>query len=358
MTNSISHAQNKGNLEKVSNTIDLIVIDGWASSIGGGLPIGFHIKIAETVIDNFDIELNLESPDVNTVWPELDNASGCRFRLHLPLGEELHGVCKDAMVNVAPIYSFGTGIKLVQVLNPSIPEPPSHLSKIVGAGFHEASLEFLDYFINLGKLKRTDDVLDVGCGIGRMSYGLLTYLDKSAKYSGFDIIPELISWAQNEISRNHPQFQFEHAPIFNSFYNPGGNLKATEFIFPYNDQSFNFFFLTSVFTHMPGDSVQHYLKEIRRVLKPGGRGLITAFMLDESSKALIKDGKSTLELIHPMGDGLVADIERPDYAIGFDEHVFDSWLLKYELRMESIQRGSWCGRLDYLTYQDVLIIKG
>ena len=328
MTNSISHTQNKGNLEKVWNTIDLIVIDGWASSIGGGLPIGFHIKIAEIVIDNFDIELNLESPDVNTVWPELDNASGCRFKLHLPLGEELHGVCKDAMVNVAPIYSFGTGIKLVQVLNPSIPEPPSHLSKIVGAGFYEASLEFLDYFINLGKLKRTDDVLDVGCGIGRMSYGLLTYLDKSAKYSGFDIIPELISWAQNEISRNHPQFQFEHAPIFNSFYNPGGNLKATEFIYLYHDQSFDFFFLTSVFTHMPGDSVQHYLKEIRRVLKPGGRGLITAFMLDESSKALIKDGKSTLELIHPMGDGLVADIERPDYAIGFDEHVFDSWLLK------------------------------
>ena len=67
MTNSFSHAQNKGNLEKVSNANGLITIDGWASSIGGGLPIGFHIKIAETVFDNFDIELNLKSPDVNTV---------------------------------------------------------------------------------------------------------------------------------------------------------------------------------------------------------------------------------------------------------------------------------------------------
>ena len=358
MKNSFSHAQNKGNLEKVSNTNGLISIDGWASSIGGGLPIGFHIKIGETVFESFDVELNLESPDVHTVWPDLDSANACRFKLNFPLGKEFHGESKDAMVNVVPIYASGTGKKLVQVLNPSIPEPPAHLAKIVGAGFHEASLEFLDYFIKFGKLKSTDNVLDVGCGIGRMSYGLLTYLEKSAKYSGFDIIPELINWAQNEISRNHPQFQFDHAPIFNSFYNPDGNLKATEFIFPYDDQSFDFFFLTSVFTHMPGDSVQHYLKEIRRVLKPGGRGLITAFMLDESSQALIKNGKSTLELIHPMGDGLVADIKRPDYAIGFDEHEFDSWLLKYKLRMESIQRGSWCGRLDYLTYQDILIIQG
>ena len=38
-------------------------------------------------------------------------------------------------------------------------------------------------------------------------------------------------------------------------------------------------FLTSVFTHMLPEDVEHYLDELARVLKPGGRTLITWFLL-------------------------------------------------------------------------------
>lgn len=66
MKNNFPHNQNKGNLEKVSSSYGFININGWASSRGSGLPIGFHIKIGEIDFTDFEFELNLQSPDVNS----------------------------------------------------------------------------------------------------------------------------------------------------------------------------------------------------------------------------------------------------------------------------------------------------
>ena len=56
--------------------------------------------------------------------------------------------------------------------------PPRRLS-FVGAGdFTAIGLEFLRYFQDLGGLRPTDHVLDVGCGIGRMALPLTGYLSK------------------------------------------------------------------------------------------------------------------------------------------------------------------------------------
>src|SRR5262249_6440676 len=52
-----------------------------------------------------------------------------------------------------------------------------------------------------------------------------------------------------------------------------------EFVFPYADASFDFVFLTSVFTHMLPAEVAQYLREVRRVLRPAGRCPAAFFFL-------------------------------------------------------------------------------
>jgi len=42
--------------------------------------------------------------------------------------------------------------------------------------------------------------------------------------------------------------------------------------------------------------MENYLKEISRVLKPGGRCFITYFLLNNESEKLIKTGKSSQNL--------------------------------------------------------------
>ncbi len=58
--------------------------------------------------------------------------------------------------------------------NPLI--PPRSMIFIGDGDYEKTGTEFLEYFKDLGKLKPTDKVLDVGCGIGRMSVPLTKYL--------------------------------------------------------------------------------------------------------------------------------------------------------------------------------------
>ena len=98
---------------------------------------------------------------------------------------------------------------------------------------------------------------------------------------------QLIEWAQQSISTKFPNFMFRKADIFNKCYNPNGAFKAVDFRFPYEEESFDLIFLTSVFTHMQGAEVRHYLDEIRRALRPGGKCLTTCFLLNGESEGLI-----------------------------------------------------------------------
>jgi ubiquinone/menaquinone biosynthesis C-methylase UbiE len=72
--------------------------------------------------------------------------------------------------------------------------------------FEEIGNRFLDHFIKYGKLKRTDAVLDVGCGSGRMALPLTKYLADSARYEGFDIDKNCIQWCQENITTRYPNF--------------------------------------------------------------------------------------------------------------------------------------------------------
>ena len=54
--------------------------------------------------------------------------------------------------------------------------PPRSMIFVGDGDYEKAGNEFFVYFREFGKLKPSDKVLDVGCGIGRMSLPLTTYL--------------------------------------------------------------------------------------------------------------------------------------------------------------------------------------
>ncbi len=347
-----------GSLDHIMVNDQTLTINGWVASKGAGPVTGFYATVSGTMCSIIELALHLPSDDVRKVYPNLDNSDCCRFmlRVTLPVGTQYQA--PDLLLTLDPIFGQALGKRLSHRPVPIFPDPPTAFIAEVGGAWSYVANEFLDYFIDLGGLKPTDSVLDVGCGVGRMAYGLVNYLARSSRYDGFDIIPELITWAQREISPLYPNFQFRHAPIYNSFYNPTGHLKSTEFIFPYEDASFEFVFLTSVFTHMPGDEIRHYMREIRRVLKPGGRVLISCFLLNSESLQLIAAGKSTLDISNPLDDGKVASLDRPDFARGFEEGLFKGWLETHSLSVLDTLYGSWCGRADFVSYQDLLIVQG
>lgn len=127
----------------------------------------------------------------------------------------------------------------------------------------------------------------MGCGIGRKTIPLTKYLDKTGRYEGFDIIKTEVDLCKKRISTKYPNFHFQRVDIFNECYNPKGKYKASEFKFPFENEFFDFVVLGSIFTHMLPEDIENYLSEIARVLKKGGRFLITFFLLNKESLELI-----------------------------------------------------------------------
>jgi SAM-dependent methyltransferase len=222
--------------------------------------------------------------------------------------------------------------------------------------FKEIGFELSRQMIELGRLKPQDRVLEVGCGIGRAAIALTKYLNGQGSYVGFDVISSAISWCQKNITPRCPRFHFQLADIYNRAYNPKGKYKAAEYRFPFADESFDYIFLTSVFTHLLPKDLENYFSQIARVLKRGGNTFITYFLIDEVSSGLMKEGKSMFNFSYNLGGYFSTDLHTPESAVAYDEKFILNVYEKYGFQiLDPIHRGSWCGRANARCGQDTII---
>lgn len=235
--------------------------------------------------------------------------------------------------------------------------PPKRMTATIGGGdFKAIGREFLRYFIELGELKPTDRVLDVGCGVGRMAVPLTQYLHREGGYEGFDICHDEVGWCIERISPKYPNFYFQVAEIYNKKYNAKGKYVASEYRFPYDDDCFDFVFLTSVFTHMLPQDVQRYLSEVSRVLKVGKKCLITFFLLNGESSKLLEAKVSSRSFGFELEGCRVKNRTLPESEVAYYEQYIREAYRKHKLTLvEPIRYGSWCGRSHYLSYQDIIV---
>jgi ubiquinone/menaquinone biosynthesis C-methylase UbiE len=206
--------------------------------------------------------------------------------------------------------------------------PPRRMCFSVGDGdFKAIGLEFMHIFVEYGGLKPDDRVLDVGCGIGRMAAPLTGYLSAKGEYQGIDIVKKGVEWCQSNITAKYPNFKFCHSDIRNKNYNSHGVIQASNYKFPYENSSFDFIFLTSVFTHLLPQDMEHYLSEISRVLKKRGTCLITFFLMNEESKGLALKKMSTPDFTHEIDGYFTTTVENPEEAIAFSEPYIRGFLV-------------------------------
>ena len=197
-------------------------------------------------------------------------------------------------------------------------------------------------------------VLDIGSGIGNLAISLAGYLHGG--YDGVEIHPEAVAWCQRTITPRHPSFRFHRADVASRAYNPHGLVPAAAYRFPFPDQSFDFIFLASVFTHMLPDAVEHYLHEISRLLVPDGVCVASYFLLNDETRAGVDQGHSfmTFSVQHPSGLCRLHDATIPEAAVAIEETFVQRIHDESGLRIRDIRRGRWwSGEADD---QDVLAV--
>jgi SAM-dependent methyltransferase len=206
-------------------------------------------------------------------------------------------------------------------------------------------------------LQPLDVFLDLGCGNGSVARALTSYLRNPGRYEGLDINGESVKWLREHYA-GWPAFRFTHADVFNKWYNPGATVTAAEYRLPYQDATFTQALLKSVFTHMRPPDMRHYLRELGRVVKPGGHAVITYFLLNDESRAFVAKDVDVVKMkVDLDGDPLcrVTNLEIPEHAVAHDEARVRAYVADAGFSLSEITFGNWCGR-PAAGLQDVMVL--
>ena len=106
------------------------------------------------------------------------------------------------------------------------------------------------------------EVVDIGCGIGRLAKHLLH--EPISSYLGLDIIPEIMASART-VTQHDRRFRFE---------------LAHDCKIPCDDESKTIVVGFSVITHLIDEEIFDYFTEAKRVLKRGGLAIFTFLDFD------------------------------------------------------------------------------
>ncbi len=243
--------------------------------------------------------------------------------------------------------------------NHFLPVPPQERNFVGDGDFVAIGCEFLRHFVELGGLKPQHRVVEIGCGIGRMALPLTQFLEAPAgRYTGFDVVPDGIDWCQRNIASVYANFEFLHLDFRNQLYNPEGRLSDGETALPFEGDSVDFLFMTSVVTHLDPGYTAYYLREAARMLRPNGRLFVTAFVMDEANRTLVA-AKKARPAFHLEGAGpdYIADRDHPMAAVAFDADWFLGTARAQGLHLQRpIAFGHWSGRVAE-NFQDICVFQ-
>jgi ubiquinone/menaquinone biosynthesis C-methylase UbiE len=167
----------------------------------------------------------------------------------------------------------------------NIPMPPLMYQALVcgpsaTSQFDQAGRVVVGLLEGQDMLQKGVEILDVGCGCGRLARLLVDRDPPIGSYLGFDRHKGMIDWCVREISSRDARFHFEfHAvkSVYEVWDDDRSEVDAGAFRFPYPADRFDSIVLASVFTHMPPAEVKAYLGEIARVMRPSGKALVSIF---------------------------------------------------------------------------------
>jgi SAM-dependent methyltransferase len=183
-------------------------------------------------------------------------------------------------------------------------------------------------------------MLEIGCGIGRLVYDLAPFLDEGT-YAGFDISPNAIGWLNEHYAPLLPNFRFDLVEVHNARYRPRAERSARETRFPYEDSTFDMACSFSVFTHMQLPEIAHYLTELRRVLRTGGRGIMTFFAMTDRDVNPTLAGERPFVAIEDGVFTIAPDV--PEKGIAFREDLIDGIVGDAGLTIAARYEGAWHG---------------
>jgi len=168
--------------------------------------------------------------------------------------------------------------------------------------------------IERARLAPGESVLDIGCGTGTLALAAKRHVGADGMTRGIDPSTEMIARARSKARRSGLDVAFDEAVVQT---------------LPYEDGTFDVVLAVLTFHQLPNDDLERSLREIERVLKPGGRLFVADLDMRAPTNGPHSHGNFDLE---PVVDALevvetgsiafrLSRFERLRYVLGtFDGH--------------------------------------
>ncbi|MCC6612495.1 MAG: class I SAM-dependent methyltransferase [Anaerolineae bacterium] len=153
---------------------------------------------------------------------------------------------------------------------------------------------------DLAQIRPGDSVLDVGCGTGDLTLVAKARAGSDGWVCGIDAAPEMIEVARAKALKQGREIDFR--------------VEAIERL-PFDDDSFDVALSSMMMHHLPDDLKRAGLREVYRVLKPGGRLLVVDFRRGTT----LHDHLSPVNLIHPHVSAGIDGLPTLVKAAGFSQ---------------------------------------
>jgi ubiquinone/menaquinone biosynthesis C-methylase UbiE len=131
---------------------------------------------------------------------------------------------------------------------------------------------FREKVVDLAHIQPGDRVLDVGCGTGTLAVAAKQRVGPMGTVYGIDPSPQMITRASKKARKAGAEVVFKEAIVE---------------ALPFADEYFDIVLSTLMLHHLPPQAREQCAREMRRVLKPGGRVLVVDFGSSAEKKGLI-----------------------------------------------------------------------
>lgn len=235
--------------------------------------------------------------------------------------------------------------------------PPAMAALLIGGGsFENIGKAFKHHLIKKTGLTANSIVLEIGCGYGRVAVALTDLICLPGRYDGVEIVEKAVEWCRKEITPHFPNFRFHHADVSNPYAKKEDGQSASTYRLPFEDNTYDVVYLTSVFSHMRPNEIRAYLNEISRVMNLHGKCFITYYLINNFVKSQIASKRASQDFCYDFGDFLSTHKRTPEHAIAVSESLIRSFYEEAGLVIdEPILYGSWAIGEKRFSYQDVIV---
>jgi SAM-dependent methyltransferase len=215
--------------------------------------------------------------------------------------------------------------------------------------------------------KSGNKILDIGCGTGLLGIASEPFVGDGGTYCGIDVMSTDINFCRENFRQEN--YQFIHLDVANPTYASGQSQQLQPW--PIDDNSQDMATALSVWTHLNEEHAIFYFKELYRVLKPGGKAIVTVFLLDEYYKDSLSKRSNATGRFHSTSQNdwifnvsaygsanwfTVPAADTPENAIAITPEGLNILIKNSRLKQVQYYPGNW-KEMPGTYFQDILIFE-